>query len=481
MCDTFVAMQNYTANKSIIFAKNSDREPDEVHELIHYPTKEYEEGERVKCTYIEIPQVRKTYEVILAKPFWIWGCEMGVNEKGVVIGNEAIFTKIAYEKENGLIGMDLIRLSLERSETSDMAVEVIADLLNKYGQGGACGYRDKKMKYHNSFLIADFNSAKVMECYGREWAVKEIKDAYSISNCISIEDDYDHNSDNFGEYAKSKNWISSEGIKGYERLNPKKVYTSHFLTHFSGAKKRRNRSFELMDKEKGKLDVLNITNILRDHFPGKSSQVVNFCSSCLAKVFVSDVLNEVSKRNKKYHPSYGSNADICMHAANSIIRKSQTTGSMIVELTKDKKILIYATGTSAPCISIFKPLFLGYKMIPTENYHTGKFYDEKSVWWKHEKFHRLFLTNYKKFIEEYSHERNELEKEFINESTKFVTKNAKLKYYTKDEIYKFSLSCFKGAQDFTDKWIEKLSKIKGRKIFFYTNYWNKLSRRNRLL
>ena len=168
MCDTLVVMQSYTSNKSIIFTKNSDREPDEVHELIQFPAKQYKEGTKLKCTYIEIPQVKRTYEVLLAKPFWIWGCEMRVNEKGVVIGNEAIFTKIPYEKENGLIGMDLLRLALERSETSDMAVEVIANLLNKYGQGGAYGYRDKKFRYHNSFLIADFNSAKVMECYGRE-------------------------------------------------------------------------------------------------------------------------------------------------------------------------------------------------------------------------------------------------------------------------------------------------------------------------
>lgn len=473
MCDTFVALQDYTSNKSIIFAKNSDREPDEIHELTHFSAKEYKEEEKVKCTYIEIPQVRQTFEVLLAKPFWIWGCEMGVNEKGVVIGNEAIFTKIPYEKENGLIGMDLIRLALERSETSDMAVEVIANLLNKYGQGGACGYRDKKFRYHNSFLIADFNSAKVMECYGREWAVKKIKNAYSISNCISIKDDYDYHSDNFGEYARRKNWIGREGIEGYEKLNPKKVYTSHFFTYFSGAKKRGNCSLELMNKEKGKLDVLKIANILRNHFPGKSSQVVNFCSACLAKVFVSDVLNEVSKRNKKYHPSYGSNSDVCMHAANSIIRKSQTTGSMIVELTKDKKILIYATGTSTPCISIFKPLFLGCKKIPTDNYHTSEFYDSKSIWWRHEKFHRLFLANYKKFIKEYSHERNELENEFITESKK-------LNYDSKEELYNFSLNCFKRSKNFTDRWIDKLSKIKGKKIFFYSNYWNRLSKRNRL-
>jgi dipeptidase len=473
MCDTFVAMQDYTANNSIIFAKNSDREPDEAHELIHLPSKEYEKGEKVKCTYIDIPQVSKTYEILLAKPFWIWGCEMGVNEKGVVIGNEAIFTKIPYEKENGLIGMDLIRLALERSENSDMAVKVIADLLAKYGQRGACGYRDKKFKYHNSFLIADFNSAKVMECYGREWAVKKIKDAYSISNCISIEDDYDYCSDNLGEYARKKKWIKKNKKENYKKLNLKKVYTSHFLTYFSGAKRRRERSFELMNKEKGKLGILKMANILRDHFSDESKILPAYCYMCPSKATVYYFLKEISSKERKYRPSYGSNADICMHAANSIIRKSQTTGSMIVELTKDKKILIYATGTSAPCISIFKPLFLGYKKIPAENYHTGEFYDEKSIWWKHEKFHRLLLANYDKIIEEYTNERDDLEKDFI-------TNSAKLNYDLKKELYEFSLNCFKRSKKFTERWIDKSLKIKGRKIFFYSNYWNKLSKRNRL-
>lgn len=45
--------------------------------------KEYKKGDKVKCTYIEIPPAKKTYDVLLAKPFWIWGCEMGVNEQGL--------------------------------------------------------------------------------------------------------------------------------------------------------------------------------------------------------------------------------------------------------------------------------------------------------------------------------------------------------------------------------------------------------------
>jgi dipeptidase len=94
MCDTFVALSNSTENGSVIFGKNSDREPNEAHELVIIPHAYHLEGETVKCTYIDIPQVAETNAVLLAKPFWIWGAEMGANEHNVVIGNEAIFSKI---------------------------------------------------------------------------------------------------------------------------------------------------------------------------------------------------------------------------------------------------------------------------------------------------------------------------------------------------------------------------------------------------
>ena len=59
---------------------------------------------------------------------------MGVNEDGVCIGNEAVFSKGAYHKENDtLIGMDLLRLGLERGGSAREAMQVIIDLLEEYG------------------------------------------------------------------------------------------------------------------------------------------------------------------------------------------------------------------------------------------------------------------------------------------------------------------------------------------------------------
>ncbi|HOO45754.1 MAG TPA: peptidase family C69, partial [Deltaproteobacteria bacterium] len=151
MCDTFAASAACTSGGVSIFAKNSDREPDEAQVIVSLPGREYAKGQSLRCTYIEIPQARSTYAVVLSKPFWIWGAEMGVNEKGVVIGNEALFTRVKPEKTPGLIGMDLLRLGLERADTAEGAARTIIELLQRHGQAGPCGYRDKKFQYMNSY------------------------------------------------------------------------------------------------------------------------------------------------------------------------------------------------------------------------------------------------------------------------------------------------------------------------------------------
>ena len=64
-----------------------------------------------QCTYIEIAAVEETYACVLSKPAWIWGAEMGANEHGVCIGNEAVWSKLNSEDDlvKRLLGMDLVR------------------------------------------------------------------------------------------------------------------------------------------------------------------------------------------------------------------------------------------------------------------------------------------------------------------------------------------------------------------------------------
>ena len=98
MCDTMVVLGNASAEGVTLFAKNSDRDPREAHEVIRIPAARHPPGATIRCTYVDVPQVARTFEVLLCRPFWIWGAEMGANEHGVTIGNEAVFTKAPYDK-----------------------------------------------------------------------------------------------------------------------------------------------------------------------------------------------------------------------------------------------------------------------------------------------------------------------------------------------------------------------------------------------
>lgn len=63
----------------------------------------------LQCTYIEIEQVPKTHAVVLSRPSWLWGAEMGANEHGVCVANEAVVTREPASESEALLGMDLVR------------------------------------------------------------------------------------------------------------------------------------------------------------------------------------------------------------------------------------------------------------------------------------------------------------------------------------------------------------------------------------
>lgn len=87
-----------------------------------------------------------------------------------------------------LLGMDLVRLVLERARTSKEAVEIAGHLIEAHGQGGSCE-DGGSWCYENGFLFADSGEAWVFETSGKSWWAAERVGkgcGRNISNGISI-------------------------------------------------------------------------------------------------------------------------------------------------------------------------------------------------------------------------------------------------------------------------------------------------------
>ncbi|CAF0986497.1 unnamed protein product [Rotaria sp. Silwood1] len=312
-CDTFVVLPPLTDSNFHIFGKNSDRPANEVQEIIFVSNEHTNDNKNfVQCTHIQIPQVSTTYRCILSKPAWCWGAEMGANEHGICIGNEAVFSKVPYEtRKPSLTGLDIVRLALERAKTAKFAVEIIGELIEKYGQGGACFDASANISYgyDNSFLVVDAEEAWTIETCDHVWVAKQIKEGhYNMSNLYSIEDDYNLQSTNLQEFAKEKNlW------DGKDKLNFAQVFQGPSPT--TDARLKAGRQLLENLTKNGNFSIFDMISILRDDQAG-----------------------------------------ICVFDQ---VRGVRTTSSQVSVLTSNKTSQIdachFLTGTPNPKQSLFKP------------------------------------------------------------------------------------------------------------------------------
>lgn len=360
MCDTFITIRKQ--QEGYLFAKNSDREPEEGQSVVLLPRLKHA-ASHVPCTYISIPQVPETNAVILSKPFQMWGAEMGTNEHGLTIGNEAVFTKVKIARKNdGLTGMDLLRLALERCSTAPDAIRTITTLLKEYGQDACGGYKNKKFFYHNSFIIADDHEAWVLETAGREWAARKASNHASISNGLTISTDYDMISDGAISFAKK--------IGCYKEIAGKfsfaKSFSDWLYTYFSKCKVRQQSTNNASQKLQETYSVQEAMKALKQH----------------------------NLADEQFHPKNASAASICMHAT-SMLNPSSTTGSMIVERVKGHTTA-WVTATAYPCLSVYFPLKMGQPSVELEQLLDADPSNHASIWQTHQKLYQLVLKNYKK-------------------------------------------------------------------------------------
>jgi secernin len=301
MCDTFVSLSSASKDNNVIFGKNSDRLSNEPQLITYVPRTKHSKGGEVHCTHINIPQANETAAILMSQPYWMFGCEMGCNEYGVTIGNEAVATKEPLN-ENGLLGMDLLRLGIERGKTAKESLKIIIDLLEKYGQGGA--HNKKGLNYHNSMIIADPNEAYVLEMAGDWWIVEIVKDYRSISNNLSIRGKGDLRKEGLIQHAIEQGYCNDD-----DNFNFKINFSPSPLPEIFPLDSRDGCSLNQLAQNKGKITPGMMMTFLREHKVG-----------------------------------------ICMHG-----RSDRSVGSQVSHLRRNKRSIHWFTGSTVPCLGIFKP------------------------------------------------------------------------------------------------------------------------------
>jgi dipeptidase len=322
-CDSLVALGNATADGAVLFAKNSDRPHDEPQPLVQVPAARHAPGARLRCTYVEIPQVVETARVIGSRPYWLWGFEHGLNQHGVAIGNHTVFTKDPHGAP-GLIGMDLVRLALERARSAEQAADVITALLEQHGQGGS-GYADKDWPYHNSFLIADRREALLLETSERRWALRRVRTVGSASNHLGIGTDWDALAGGTIEHAIAKGWWP-ENAAG--RFDFAAAFRDLELAPAVISSGRHRRTCELLAA--AALTPRALRSALRDHYGAPTPR------------------SEISLDDERYFA-------VCMHAD----PVGTTTASMIARLPEyPDNLLRYWGSLGSPCVGVFLPYYV---------------------------------------------------------------------------------------------------------------------------
>jgi len=327
VCDTLCVLGGH----GTLFAKNSDRPVRELQVVEAHGRRP--PGGRLRTQYLELPDDGAA-ATLLSRPSWLWGAEHGVNEHGVAIGNEMVNTVDDPRAASpALLGMDLVRLGLERAASAEDALDVMTGLLERHGQGGV-GDSENDVAYWSSFLLSDRASAWVLETSGRSWAARPIEGGGAISNRLTLRRDWTRASPGVAPGTDLDTWRDPGTPTGFAdgRLAASRAFVARSLASpASGSPSAPARA---------------AVAHLRDHgtgpwgAPGSDGPVVAAPSAVRAD---------------------GTGVTVCMH-----IRDFEaTTASMVVEHGADPASPGRAwVALGSPCASVFVPALAPWASAP---------------------------------------------------------------------------------------------------------------------
>jgi secernin len=308
-----------------------------------------------------------------------------------------------------LLGMDLVRLGLERQNSALAAVEEICALIEKFGIGGEAGYQHH-LVYHNGFIVCDCDEAIRVHTAGREWIYQRIRGEdvggeegdeiergenqsvgiVTMSNAPSIGPDYTKCSAGFRAQAIRLGWTTAADFDA-RRFDFRSV-PDRIVTPFAQGFQRKACTGSYLRENVGNITVSTVMEALRQHTPGHTGKSGSFDP---AKGLVGQ--------------------GVCMHAAMPPVRISQTTGSLVVHLRRGLPTQVWATGTAAPCTGVFKPMWMdalpeSHSVGPSAS---GRDDAGASLFWEHELLHRETIVDYLPRMQAFRADRDELERSFL--------------------------------------------------------------------
>ena len=231
--------------------------------------------------------------------------------------------------------------------------------------------------------------------------MKRVEDLDSISNMLGISTDWERCSD------------SSSSRK----LDWAKTYALPDVPPNLGAPDRQSITRGSLQAVQGRITSRTLFQIMRQHGEG-------------------------------YHPAMAdAHRNVCIHAGPQENRWWQADGVMVTD-AGEQGILIWVTGTSGNCVSIFKPVFMGMDLpdigpTPTEHF------DPHSLWWKHELLHRRAMADFHRLVPEIRRDFDALEEAFLAESES-------VRRGTPEEKRDFMEHCFWKSMQATETWIGRL-------------------------
>jgi len=150
------------------------------------------------------------------------------------------------------------------------------------------------------------------------------------------------------------------------------------------------RATELLQRRAGRLEPFDLMAALRDH----------------------GAEGEAMAGDGGWHPDRSTTRSICMHAGAGL-RRGQSVGSLVADLHPDRPAVVWVTGTSAPCLSVFKPVVLAAGLPDQGERPSERDDGGRSLWWRHEQFHRAaMLQDHAAVLAATAPERDALERRF---------------------------------------------------------------------